>query len=276
MPSLQLDPSITAGPELGRVLINLASDAGHCVRTMKADPHESIHRLRITMKKLRSGLFLGRAELPASGVSDILETVVFLKNSVSAHRDQEVLRRCITHLALEIEKEKSLPGFVQCVAADLYPVYFPSIQEVEDALIASLAGKAHQLRRLLECLPFWVVTRRGLGETLEFTHAKVLRWRKVCRKSGNAEDFHEWRKAVKHQATQCLMLEKLFPGAGSYRKQAEALCESLGTMNDLENLRHLLLGKPVNSTCLQPILERIDEHLTFHHKQALRLARRLR
>jgi len=275
MPALQIAPNKPAGPELGRVLINLATEAGHCVRSMQSDPHEAIHRLRTSMKKLRSGLFLGREELPPQGVGEILDAVVFLKNSVAAYRDREVLRRCVTRLAMEIENANNLPGFVQNVSTDLYPVFFPPLREIEEPLLAALTRKSHELRRLLESAPFWVVTRRGLAESLEFTHAKVLRWRKVCRKSGGAEDFHEWRKAVKHQATQCLMLEKLFPDAGSYRMQAEALGESLGTMNDLENLRQLLVGTPVYSTCLPPIMERIGELLAVHHKQALRLARRL-
>jgi len=276
MSALQIAPNKPAGQELGRVLIDLATEAGHCVRSIQSDPHEAIHRLRTSMKKLRSGLFLGRWELPSQSVGEILDATVFLKNSVAAYRDREVLRRWIARLAMDIETANNLPGFFQNVSTDLYPVFFPALQEIEESLLAALTRKSHGLRRLLERTPFWVVTRRGLAESLEFTHAKVLRWRKVCRKSGGAVEFHEWRKAVKHQATQCLMLEKLFPDAGKFLRQAETLGESLGTMNDLENLHQLLLGCPVSSPCLPPIMERIKEELESHKKRALRLARNFR
>lgn len=240
MPKLQIDPQSPVGPELGRVTALLASGADFSIQAIPENPHDAVHRLRTTMKKLRSLLYLGRAELPDSMVSRALSSASWIKNAVTANRDREVLRKCLVRLAIEAETSLSGACNLREVETTLLPAVLPDIPAPTPALCKDLSGRMHTLRREIAALPFWVVTRRGLRDALERTHSKVLACFAKCRHNGSVEDFHDWRKAVKHQSAQCAILSGLFPRAARCARESEILGDALGTLNDYENLRDIL------------------------------------
>jgi CHAD domain-containing protein len=258
MSDFRIRPDRPAGAELARVLEGWAGAAQLNLRSADREPHLSVHRLRTTMKKLRSGLFLARKELPEQTVAEILEKILLLKNSVADYRDREVLRRTLVRLSNELAVRDSAAG---AACLEMVPELFPPVDSLARPLLRKLSTTARELRVTLERAPFWVVTSKGLTLALQFTHNKVLRWRKTCRNKGKEKHFHEWRKAVKHQSTQCLILEKVVPAASRYRQEAEALGEILGEMNDLANLRQILQNAPTRSTELtSALLALTEEH----------------
>jgi len=213
-----------AGPEVGKILLHLSADSSHTLSLFERDPHTSIHGLRTNMKKIRSLLFLVRLELPEEQTKAALALVRKLKNHYANSRDEEILRRCFLSLASKNDAEL-VEELFQAPGA---PPILPSL---------ALKSDCKRLGELLKSMPFWVVTTDGMLTSLSSTLRRNRRRHQACSSlSVCDEDFHEWRKAVKHLWVQSKVLRVLDDRLKGVPKRANALGELLGEINDFSNL----------------------------------------
>lgn len=253
-------PNHPPGLETGRILQEFAAQANHSIRRISLDPHDSIHALRTTMKKVRALVRLCAPGLPPAICSRIETCVDILKDTYADARDEEIIRRTFFSLCQ--------PDEVSC-AEDLF---VPQKRPPKSAskTVQSAGG---ELAALIRQIPFEEIHGELLRKQLRKSFRKCRRRYRLCRKEGAETQFHDFRKAAKALAAKLGTLPRLAPASAKPCKQALKLGVVLGDMNDLFNLRQRLLDR--NDNELQPMLAKIEETLEGLQQKALRKGKKL-
>lgn len=191
---------------------------------------EDIHETRKSIKRLRAWLRLLK---PVLGERyDALNTLLRdAARTISGRRDRDVARETLRSLRRG-----------RLLSADQYAALVPHLDTVvqNDAHIARADTDARRLLKAagvyLHALELPALDDSSLVEWLADNRSRSRRsWRRV-RKQPTAEALHEWRKTVKHLATQSALLAPRLVDAGAEVTDLKELGEILGRHHDHHQL----------------------------------------
>ncbi len=217
--SLRLPARRAPGAGLRVVLVSLARQAKRDIEEVADQPEERIHRLRTGMKKYRSLLRLARGDVKRRLKDALRERIRMLKDGLAGSRDDVVIFKTVQAVlgkkGARRLKLKSPHGRGKVAAP-------PALLVAADELVV-LTGTL-ELDDLDE-----KELRRHLMRSLRKTQKAMS----VASRSGDARDFHCWRKHVKNVWYQSTALGGLGKKIDGLRKPAQKLSEVLGDEHDL-------------------------------------------
>jgi len=243
------------GPELGCILGALAESSLDALHHFREETTEQIHLLRTNMKKIRALIRLARAELPATAFDQARHDVRTLKAGYAGSRDEQVLHGLFEQQATSME-------------AAALPDLFDLAQHDPTDPSEELFRATERLRDTFSRLPFWAVTARGVRQALAKTLHQGETALRECRILQTDHAYHQWRKSVKVLWYQTAVLSD--PRA----RLAAKVSDSLGTANDLANLRLRLYPQPPGTVPVS-LADRLEQNLAAVRKKALDRGRKL-
>ncbi|MEQ8559378.1 MAG: CHAD domain-containing protein [Henriciella sp.] len=192
---------------------------------------ERVHQARKRCKKLRGllrlvrGSFSGYSEEntafrdAARTLSSIRDATAVLESleEVEAHFSDELKKAALKPLRAALEKRRDNldESEVEERLADMRLVFREALDRVED----------------------WSLDAKGadaFAPGAAKTYKRAQKAMAAARKSGKAEDFHEWRKRVKYHWYHLRLLKRIWPPVmKGYVDQADTLSDELGEHHDL-------------------------------------------
>lgn len=236
------DESIDAG--LRRIAVSQLETGLSELRDEDMAQAERVHQARKRCKKLRGLLRLVRPAF--SGYGDENETFRDAARTLSDTRDATAVLESLD--ALEAQYEAELKK------AALNPLR-KALEDRRDALDESeieekLSDMRLVFREALERVEDWSLDSSeadAFAPGAAKTYKRAQKAMKAARKSGSADDFHDWRKRVKYHWYHLRLLKRIWPGVmNAYVEQADILSDDLGEHHDLAVLKDTaasLLGR---------------------------------
>lgn len=212
---------------------------------VRSDEPDSVHRMRVSARRLRSVLKTYRSLFPRDEAAPVRDELKWLGTVLGAARDEEVLA---AHFAQTLDAEE--PGLVRG------PVRYRLVVAHRDAYagahaeaVAALDGSRYdELLTLLDIL-CQEATERGTGEVSEELRAarkKVLKAGKAAALGrdtrGSDEAVHELRKRAKALRYAGEAVATSRKGAKRAARAAEDLQEILGDFQDAVVARDRVLS----------------------------------
>lgn len=280
--AFRIDPASALTNEIARVALEQNQIALDALALARSDHDRGVHDARKAFKKLRALLRLVRSceREFARRENDRYRTVAA---SLAGSREAGALVETVERLRRQYPDQASPAG----------------LGELHDALVAERDGLAREETRLDVLIDDAVAACRQGRDALErhpFDHvdsaclatgmrSALKAWRKAARrlrKKGQAEDFHDLRKAVKAHWTHLGLLRPALSrdgGGRGRRARVEALGETLGALNDLHVMRAAIksgtLALPP-TVPRKPLLRLLREAARRLERSAMRRERRLR
>lgn len=198
----------------------------------KDDLHEAVHEVRKSLKKLRAGLRLVRADLETYSqenaffrdqgriISEIRDTSSMLEavDQLKSQYNDNIYKNTFDTLEKTIRKKRD----DQEKKMDL------------DKKLGQLHSSLSQMKKEMS------------GRTLEFdedhtvcagmskVYKRGYKAYKEAEKTRSVEDLHEWRKRSKYLRYQMKMMERLWPGVmDTFEEELHELTDLLGSDHDL-------------------------------------------
>lgn len=232
------------------------------------DFDDTVHELRRHCKKIRGLLRLVRPNFPDFAP----ENTAFrdAANALSASRDAAVMLE--TFDALFKDEPSETCNTLRSRLAD--NVRRVSRQEDRTGLLDGFAEAMDSARKRVKDWTFEAQGFALIEPGLHDTYARMRKRLKAAEKTGEDEDFHEWRKETKGHWFQVTLLKDCAPDRlGARRDQLDMLGEYLGDHHNLAVLADGLeaLAGPLDETMDKAISGRQD-YLT---KKAFALGRQL-
>jgi len=235
--SFRLDPGKACDTELRRVTLLQINHVRQHVLAVAEDPLKSPHEARKAIKKIRAALRLARTadkafyrtenarwrDISASlagprEAAALIETVDRFVDEFADDTNRSTLLTLRAHLVMRLELLKS------------------TSDALEAAGQACVAG-SDEAARAVEEWPLPHATKAGAhllakGAKRAWKDAEAAR--REARRTGEEDDFHDLRKAVKRHWTHLGLLRDFWPGPVKKRRVAvEALGDMLGELNDI-------------------------------------------
>jgi CHAD domain-containing protein len=208
-----------AGEAVTAVLRALATRAARDLRRIADAPEERIHDLRVAMKQFRSLLGLARDSLPKRVRRAMRERVRVLKDGLAGSRDDAVIVKTV----------EAVLGGDAVTRLGLRPPHGSAAAAVPEALFDAAA----ELKLLTETLDLEGMKEGELLDGWRRTVRACGKARRKAKASGDAHDFHRWRKRVKDLWYQSEALARRSRKAAKAVKPAKALSDCLGLEHDL-------------------------------------------
>jgi len=228
--SLRLPAEQKPGAALRAVLLSLARQAKRDLDRLSDFPEARIHSLRTGMKKYRSLLRLARGGVKKRLRAALLERVRVLKDGLAGSRDDAVIFKTVQRV---LGEETAHRLGLKCPHAE-------SRTHAPKELLAA----AIELDALTEALDLTLLDGKKLAANRARTIRKGKEARRSAKKSGDAHDFHDWRKRIKDLWYQSEALSSRSKKSAAQVKSAKKLSDTLGLEHDLtlvlESVKHLL------------------------------------
>lgn len=240
--SYRIDPRLPLSSEVRRIATEEIEGALKQLGTARKNPDKALHESRKRLKSLRALLRLVR-----SGDETFYRTENARYRKAAANlaqpREAGALIETVDRLLQEFPDETA-NGAIDPARAVL-------VERRDNVLGQDLAGAAEfaetacrsGLRRI-EKLALPDEPERAADILAEGVRKPMRRARKAIRSAksrGDAEDFHDLRKAVKTHSKHLSLMKKFWPSPVKARRKAlDALGERLGELHDIFVLRSLL------------------------------------
>jgi hypothetical protein len=214
-------PSLTRSPQWAAQLLGqLAEQAQADARRMHRYLPSSVHALRVRMKKLKAIVRLAARAAPETAIESLLGDIRRTKDRLAMQRDAEVLHKTaerfhVGHMAPSPPPDHAVP---------------PRIGPILDGLDRQVAELDLSGLRL-----------KDLEETQAKSWRRARKAMKRSRASGDAPDFHRWRRRLKDYYFQCLALCDRSTEAEHLRSLGR-LAKLLGRVQDIVMLEEHLAG----------------------------------
>jgi len=224
------------GPATGvcRVISARAAQAAAAVRQAgeAEDSATPVHEARKSLKKVRSGLRLLRSVIPDDERTKVNETCRGAASRLSGARDAEVKIATLNSVTGSNpppdgagdwlgELEEEAEGH----RGELNPGSLAEVHDAIDGVRRTFLGRNPAAG------PETVAGNAGRG------YRRGRKAMKRAKESGEAEDFHDWRKRSKDLRYQLEILGPRLPeGFDRLRKEATDLADRLGDLHDLDVL----------------------------------------
>lgn len=218
------------GAGLGRMVNSLCQCAAGDLERLTATPEQSIHALRVRMKKLASVLRLMEPRISESRNIRLRRRIRKIKNAFTTSRESEVLQK----LAARLRHRYRLPPVSTAPSAAGSGV-------TEPVPTSRVKRSLTMLRRDLAALPWSSLTAADLIEAYASRYRSCRRGMKRCAETSRTDSFHRWRQRVKEWYFLSLALHA-FPSARACVGPAEKLGHWLGEEHDLSLLAGRVTG----------------------------------
>ena len=235
--SFRLDPGKACDAELRRVMLLQINHVRQHALAVAEEPLKSPHEARKAIKKIRAALRLARAtdkafyrrenarwrDISASRAGPreaaaLIETVDRFVKEFADDANRSALLTLRAHLVMRLELLKSTRD---------------ALEAAGQACVVGCDEAAHAI----ENWPLPHATKAGahlLAKGAKRAWKDAGAARKEARRTGEEDDFHNLRKAVKRHWTHLGLLHDLWPGPVKKRREAvEALGNMLGELNDI-------------------------------------------
>ncbi|MBT1158273.1 CHAD domain-containing protein [Aminobacter anthyllidis] len=242
--SFRIDPRLALTGEVRRIAGEEIEKIAAHLNTARDNPEKALHNARKRLKALRALLHLVRPgdEAFCRTENDRYRAI---SASIAGPRQATALIETIDRLAEDFAEEADAAGLA-AIRARLVRHRAQAghgeagLSVVLDTAIAECqAGFAALQALALPDLP-----ENAADVLADGALATLRRARKALEQSrerGEADDFHDLRKAVKRHAAHLSLLRKLWPSPVKPRRErAEALGESLGELHDVFVMRQLI------------------------------------
>lgn len=236
------DESVDAG--LRRIATSQIETGLSEIRDEDLSLADRVHQARKRCKKVRGLLRLVRPAFPSYSE----ENVIFrdAARTLSATRDASAMLESLD--ALEAHHEGQLR---KAALAPLRRALETREADIDrDEAEEKLSDMRLVFREALDRLQDWSLDANGadaFAPGAAKTYKRARKAMKAARKSGEAEDFHGWRKRVKYHWYHVRLMKKIWPPImKDYAEQAQLLSRTLGEHHDLAVLKQAapeLLGR---------------------------------
>lgn len=229
-----------------RVVLEQIDEAVARVGDRSLDPHLVIHRVRRNCKKIRALIRLVRPRLEAADLFE-RENRWYADSArlLSLLRDRKAMIEALERLASEAPAPDREP--FQAVArtlADSTLSAADTSRHLTDNLSLFRARMLEGRSRVVD----WPLSGRGfqvIAPGLKTVYGRGRRAMKAAYAGNNAEDFHEWRKFVKHHLYHLRLLRRTWPEImRPWQSELEKLAEFLGDDHDLWTVAMALESEP--------------------------------
>lgn len=209
------------GPALGAVLDGFSRFLRENVDKFADDTTVRIHDIRVSTKKIRSLMRLGRGAIPETERTDATAILRGIKDIFSGTRDEEVMRQRL---------EEIYSGKKAARAREKLGIAAAAGEAAADT--AAAAAKIDELTHLLAGLNLSELSSEHLCKNAAHFYRRARKLMKQCRECPEDVAMHDWRKRVKDVCYHAMALSEL-PQMGAYSKPLDELAESLGEYHDL-------------------------------------------
>jgi CHAD domain-containing protein len=273
--STRIDPCQPLAAEVRRVLADEIGKARTSLAKAMNDPNAGIHETRKRFKKIRALLRLvrGAAEnfyaTENARYRDIARTL-------AGARQATALVETLDRFLHEFPREAAALSAMRARLADKRPKKGDADLEanIATALVACREGEKAAARFAIAGDAAGIL-ETGVKKTLKRAGRSLA----AATESGDAEDFHDLRKAVKMHAAQLALLADFWPhGRRKRLEAADALGTALGDLNDLAVIADLIeraeepIGSEKEIAALQKLIRRKKKSLS---RETLAAARAL-
>lgn len=229
-----------------RVVLEQIDEAVARVGDRSLDRHLAIHRVRRNCKKIRALIRLVRPQLEAA---DLFEGenrwYADASRLLSSLRDRKAMIEALERLASEAPAPDREPFHAAArILADRAIAASETPRDLTDNLALFRA-------RLLEGrsrVAGWPLSGRGfevIAPGLKTVYGRGRRAMKAAYAGNKAEDFHEWRKFVKHHLYHLRLLRRTWPEIlQPWQSELDKLAEFLGDDHDLSTIASALESAP--------------------------------
>ncbi|TPK90286.1 CHAD domain-containing protein [Mesorhizobium sp. B2-4-12] len=268
--SFRIDPRLPLTAEVRRILAEEIGKALLHLDTARSRPEQGVHKCRKRIKSARALLRLVR-----SGNETFCTTENHCYRNVAAllagPREATALIETIDRLAADFHKE-SANGGLDAVRDRLVARQHDLLEGagLRAAIGAATAACEDGMKRI-ESLALPDQPEQAADVLAEGARTALRRARKALDKAGSrgeADDFHDLRKAAKAHGMHLSLLGRLWPTPIKARRKAvDALGDRLGELHDVFVMRALLetdgepLGPPEDTKLLGKLLKRSEKSL---------------
>ncbi|TGV18518.1 CHAD domain-containing protein [Mesorhizobium sp. M4B.F.Ca.ET.143.01.1.1] len=268
--SFRIDPRLPLTGEVRRILADEVGKALAHLETARDKPEQGLHKCRKRLKSVRALLRLVR-----SGDEPFCQTENECYKQVSAllagPREATALIETVDRLAAAFP-EQSAGGGLDAVRDRLVMRQHEMHAGAGlDAAISAAAAACREGLGHIDRLSLPDQPEQAADILAEGARATLRRARKALDKAGSrgeADDFHDLRKAAKTHSMHLSLLGRLWPTPiKSRRKAVDSLGERLGDLHDVFVMRALLdadgepLGPPEDTRLLAKLLKRSEKSL---------------
>lgn len=254
--SFRIDPRLALTGEVRRIAgEEIEKIAAHLV-TARDNPDKALHKARRRLKALRALLHL---VWPGDEVFCRTENDRYraISASIAAPRQATALIETIDRLAEDFAEHAADAGLSAIRAMLVRHRAQAAHADVGlDTVIDTAIGECQAGFAALQGLALPDLPEKAADVLADGALATLRRARKALQQSrerGEADDFHELRKAVKRHAAHLSLLRKLWPSPVKPRRErVEALGESLGELHDVFVMRQLIEAREAPFDGLEP------------------------
>lgn len=242
--SFRIDPRLALTGEVRRIAGDEIEKIAAHLNTARDNPEKALHNARKRLKALRALLHLVRPgdEAFCRTENDRYRAI---STSIAAPRQATALIETIDRLAEDFAEEADTAGLVAIRARLVRHRAQAGHGEAGLGVVLDMAIAECQAGfAALQVLALPDLPENAADVLADGALATLRRARKALQQSrerGEADDFHDLRKAVKRHAAHLSLLRKLWPSPVKPRRErAEALGESLGELHDVFVMRALI------------------------------------
>lgn len=239
-------------------------------QSARRDDGESIHELRVLLKRLRAYWRLLEPVAEASLFASSKQRIRLAAHALAGQRDQAVLLETLAERLLSYHDDpvKGLLTFYAELrrsneATVVQPVHWPLVVSVLHLEFSAWQGLCEALRPK----PFSSGVRQGLRHTL----LRMLNLSRRALDSKRLEPSHLWRKWVKHLFYQSRLLvalhSKSCPNRHKLVQLLNQLGEQLGQLNDSAMLDDYLCSRDARDKTQRRALKVLIQHNQAHLQQ---------
>jgi hypothetical protein len=242
--SFRIDPRLALTGEVRRIAGEEIEKIAVYLNAARDSPEKALHNARKRLKALRALLHLVRPgdEAFCRAENDRYRAI---SASIAGPRQATALIETIDRLAEDFAEDANAAGLAAIRARLVRHRAQSAYGEaglgavLDDAVAECQAGFA-----ALQALSLPDLPEHAADVLADGALATLRRARKALQQSrerGEADDFHDLRKAVKRHAAHLSLLRKLWPSPVKPRRErVEALGESLGELHDVFVMRQLI------------------------------------
>jgi len=232
----------------------------------RKNPYESIHETRKAFKKIRGLLRLVRNIFPA-----YREENIFFRDQgrvLSEIRDYQAVQDTLLRLYSTNErpaKRNTCKGIAKMLNRKRVTLEKQLLkkEKIFDQISQNIIQKLKEIEE-------WSLEEASFSHFLnniKHVYKKGLRLYEIAKSTGEASDFHEWRKQSKYLRYQLEFLFPLWPNLMScWENEMHTLTDYIGEEHDLIVLKQLMEAEDITIKNSKERLE-FEETVTFHKEQ---------
>lgn len=236
--------------------IDTAIDA---LQQYSEQPEESVHAVRVAIKKIRSLLRLLKGNLGKQNFRLFNRYFRKLASQLSGQRDAVVKAKTLKKLLNQSD-----------LTSDTVSIDIPPQQETQDTS-QILVQKLICIKEIMGDYTFSKHGFSSIKVSLRKIYQDGITTMQQAQRSQHDEDFHEWRKSTKHLFYFVSVMRPIRPKKlGALHNELSILTELLGDDHDLS-----VLKQDVELQTNQVLLQQIDQKQEMLREQAFSLGKQV-